>query len=105
VGALISQPPHVAESGQVEVPAQQEIELLDQRGVHLDGIRGGVCGDRIRGHAPVDEARHSHLAAAASHGVAQPKLAPLVRSFRTRQLKRKSEIGDTESQDTSITSR
>jgi len=93
VGALVSQPPHVAESGQVEVPAQQEIELLDQRGVHLDGIRGGVCGDRIRGHAPVDESRHSHLAAAASHGVAQPKLAPLVGSFRTRDHGTSTHIG------------
>lgn len=79
-----SQPPHIAECGQVEVPAQQKIEFLDERCVHLDGIHRGVCGDRVRRHAAIDESRHAHLAAASSHGVAQSVFASLVGAFRTR---------------------
>lgn len=62
--------------------AQQQVELMHQRGIYLRRIHGGVRVDRIRRHALVNEPRLALHTTAMSLRITEAILTPLITVVR-----------------------
>lgn len=73
--------------------AQQQMELMHQRGIYPRRIHGGVRVDRIRRHALVNEPRLALHTSAMSLRIAVAVLTPLITVIRARHHGTATHIG------------